>query len=47
LGAGDQLRSVEPKKLDMKVLATAVVANLASHMVLVAFVVLLSRIARR
>jgi hypothetical protein len=47
LGAGDQLRSVEPKKLDLKVLATAVVANLASHMVLVAFVVLISRVAGR
>jgi hypothetical protein len=47
LGAGDQLRAVEPKKLDTKVLATAVVANLASHMVLIAFVFFISRLMGR
>jgi hypothetical protein len=47
LGTGDQLRSIEPKKLDVRVITTAVVANLASHMVLVAFVVLITRILGR
>ena len=47
MGQGDQLRSVEPKKLDARVLATAVAANLASHMVLVALVFFLSRLMGR
>jgi hypothetical protein len=47
LGVGDQLRAVESKRLSPRVLMTAVAANLASHMVLVAFVFIVTRLVGR
>ncbi|MBL8681890.1 MAG: hypothetical protein JNK05_22170 [Myxococcales bacterium] len=47
LGNGNQLRTDANQKLTFRVIATAVAANVASHMVLVAFVYFVTRLAGR
>jgi hypothetical protein len=47
LGNGNQLRTDANQKLTFRVIATAVTANVASHMVLVAFVYFVTRLAGR
>lgn len=47
LGTGNQLRTDANQKLTFRVIATAVAANVASHMVLIAFVYFVTRLAGR
>ncbi len=47
LGDGAQLGGADSNKLSPRVVLTAVAANLASHMVLVAFVVIITRFVGR
>jgi|LNFM01.1.fsa_nt_gb hypothetical protein len=47
LGNGDQLRAEPSQKLSARVIATAIAANVASHMVLIAFVYFVTRLVGR